>query len=294
MPAAGLLKGDRLEPGNDLPDVFQFDQRVPPFTCTFWRPALETRCHHRNPLWNLEVGCTPEHCLTIDWQHDCSLGVFQTYLGCLMHRLLELNAWGAPDTTADARAAASVLKVMADLDSWYKTPLGRQQTRLQELTATMFGTHSHPACHMHAAETNGFLEFAVEVLLAKFEFEGKANWVSAGTALVGILRTFRTYPALLPAPAQADLLTAVKRYYRSMSALQIDEKPKDHALLHLVERAGFQGAPSLYANWLDEDVNRSIKACSMAAHSSVWEVSVLCAFHEWKTKSMYKGKRQKL
>ena len=94
VPAAGLLKGDRLEPGNDLPDVFQFDQRVPPFTCTFWRPALETRCHHRNPLWNLEVGCTPEHCLTIDWQHDCSLGVFQTYLGCLMHRLLELNAWG--------------------------------------------------------------------------------------------------------------------------------------------------------------------------------------------------------
>ena len=64
--------------------------------------------------------------------------------------------------------------------------------------------------------------------------------------------------------------------------------------MHLVVRAGFQGAPSLYANWLDEDINRYIKACSAAAHSRVWEVSVLCAFREGKTKSMAGGKRKKV
>ena len=58
--SVGLLKGDRFEPSFDMPDVFSFDRMAVPFTCTFWRPSVESRCHHRNPLWNAAIACTLE------------------------------------------------------------------------------------------------------------------------------------------------------------------------------------------------------------------------------------------
>ena len=66
--------------------------------------------------------------------------------------------------------------------------------------------------------------------------------------LVDILHTLRTYNALLPPFARADLVAAATRYYPAMSALGIYPTPKAHALLRLAARAGVQkGAPSLYA-----------------------------------------------
>ena len=156
VPEAGLLVGDRLEPSTALPNVNDFQLQVPPFDCIVRRPSAETRSQHRNPLWKQATGCTPAHCLTMDWQHVCSLGVFQTYVDELVHHLLEVNAWGAMDTTATARMNKSLLVMRAQLESWYKTPTGSHQTRVQELTDGVLGARRPPACHLHTAETNGF------------------------------------------------------------------------------------------------------------------------------------------
>ena len=136
---------------------------------------------------------------------------------------------------------------------------------------------------LHAAETNGLLQFVVEVLLAQYDLPNKAWWLGAGESLVTLMQAFRTYPVEVPAPARRQLLEATKQYFQCMHALGVAQKPKDHALLHLVARVGFQGAPSLYGNWLDEDINRHSKAISASAHSRVWESAVLCAFRPWKT-----------
>eukprot|EP00974_Lingulodinium_polyedra_P090794 8805432-Lingulodinium_polyedra.AAC.1 len=81
--------------------------------------------------------------------------------------LFSKNAWGVGETTAEGKAMASTVLVKKELAVWYGTPAGRAQTRIDDLSYTMFGTRGEPSRHLHGAETNGFPEFIVSVVLSR-------------------------------------------------------------------------------------------------------------------------------
>ena len=59
VPAAGLLKKDRLEPSSVLPNAGSLDDAPAPAQATFWRQSRETHARHRNSLFHPSTGISP-------------------------------------------------------------------------------------------------------------------------------------------------------------------------------------------------------------------------------------------
>ena len=74
----GLRAGDRLEPSLGLMDVGEMFDKLDTFpkTVKFWRIPAHVMSHHRNPLFDEELGITPQRIMGIDGLHTLALGVF--------------------------------------------------------------------------------------------------------------------------------------------------------------------------------------------------------------------------
>jgi hypothetical protein len=95
----GLLRGDRLEPSVELPDVGDLRSARPPITLTFWRRHMETqrcldRVLRRNPLFSAELGTSPQRTFAIDTLHTLYYGPIQRFVQCVAWRAIEGNPWG--------------------------------------------------------------------------------------------------------------------------------------------------------------------------------------------------------
>jgi hypothetical protein len=222
---------------------------------------------------------TPERCLAVDWLQCLSLSTFQTYVARVIHSLLEKTVWLVDATTEESIAAASFRLIGSELESWYQSAAGRHCTKIENLTPAMFGSRSGPSCFLKDAETNGFLEFVVTILLARFQnFSQAADIRRAGTALLSLLNLIRAHPKKFPIAAVQNAMDYTKRYLKVCEKLQWATKPKDHELMHLVQRSLEQGSPALYGNWLDESLNKHLKGIAAVAHRAVWERRILSEF----------------
>ena len=56
--------------------------------------------------------------------------------------------------------------------------------------------------------------------------------------------------------------------------------PKHHLMWHVLIRMGYQGNPSFYSNWVDEDLNKKLKACCRNVSQSTFESTVLLKMRE--------------
>lgn len=70
-----LQKWDRLLPSVELPDVSDFEKKLVPFRCSFWRMKKEDRLRHDNPILTLDAraGVSIES-YVIDLLHSWALG----------------------------------------------------------------------------------------------------------------------------------------------------------------------------------------------------------------------------
>lgn len=51
--------------------------------------------------------------------------------------------------------------------------------------------------------------------------------------------------------------------------------PKHHICFHLVANIGYHGNPNMYSNWIDETLNRTLKACCRNVSQQAFEGSLL-------------------
>ena len=93
LPELQLLAGDRLEPHPSMPDVGVIDHCTVPIELLFWRPSCESMTRHRNPLFDEDLGITPEETFVPDWLHCFSLGVYQRIISWVWHKLFEMNVF---------------------------------------------------------------------------------------------------------------------------------------------------------------------------------------------------------
>jgi hypothetical protein len=73
------------------------------------------------------------------------------------------------------------------------------------------------------------------------------------------------------APSQQEIIDAWDRYNALADLLAIAQAPKNHLLIHMVDRARSLGSPSCYSCWQDEGLNRMLKLVLRGCHSHNFE-----------------------
>jgi hypothetical protein len=237
LPTLGLLKGDRVEPSREVPDIAHLQEGD---LVTFWRPSKQTAYKHRCPLFGKETGLSSEN-LGVDWLHTLSLGVFQTWLGHLVWDLLKANVWSIQGSAA-ARHELGISCLREELFLWYKSEAsqGRHHTRVQKLLPSMFGDAAHPACGLHGAETNSFLSFSEELLKKHGHRLGdrRVYHEQAGLSLRNCLGKIRRYPVVFPLSEIQAFCLDVQKHFWALERLGIECKPKHHLMGEMGGRFG--------------------------------------------------------
>ena len=283
LPDLRLLKGDRVEPCEDVPDIGMLEHLEEfPARVLFWRPSAETLARHKNPLFNDAIGFTPYRCVGVDWLHTLSLGIFQTWCSATLHELFRVDAWQTLSANEAARVRMSTQRLSAELELWTAAQGdNRNLTKIRPLQQDDFGTHLHPKFPLKGGETNTFLEFMVSVALPRSQGplgELGGPLLRAGRDLLRILSLIREHPVTFPVAAIQSFHDAARSYEHVMTTLGMNPKPKDHMLIHLSSRLRQMGSPALYANWIDESYNRLLRDVAARAHGRVVDRRILVEF----------------
>ena len=271
----GLMKYDRLEPWEGLPDIGDFDHiSVFPARILFWRPRKEQITHHRLPLFSEETGVTNAS-FVFDWLHVLSLGVYQFFCMFIIHCLITANVWKVAATNEPERIRLSVMLLERELKHWY-TQQDKDITRISHLTPGMFGTCANQKLALQGAETNWFLPF-VAFLIDKYEAElpNAALCRKACKSLLRNLELIREHRIVFPDPAVQEFIDETKRHLHMCGLLGIPMRYKHHAYAHLAADIWFFGSPAVSGCWFDEFLNGKVKLSASAAHHAVWTRRVL-------------------
>jgi hypothetical protein len=80
---------------------------------------------------------------------------------------------------------------------------------------------------------------------------------------------------------------AMRAYVRHMGLMVVFDAfiPKHHLLFHLLYKSRFQGNPTQYATWLDESLNKTLKAACKNASVATFESGVLLRMRDLLKKS---------
>merc|ERR1740129_1108605 len=161
-----LLRGDRIEPDDNLCDVSKFFSiEAFPVAIIFWRRSRETFTRRRNLYFNAQMGTDPAQCLTIDMLHALYLGQLQAWGQSALWQLLPY--WSNAPTQAE-RQKIAVARLNLELQSWYKqrhrSHPTENLTKVHRVTARMTGEAGDPKFKFKGAETWGLTLFLVDML----------------------------------------------------------------------------------------------------------------------------------
>jgi hypothetical protein len=198
--------------------------------------SKETMTKHRNPMLDPERTGIGIHTIGIDWMHTISLGVSQIVLGHLVWAFITANVFRIPGTAPNV-LELTVVRIREALFAFYKAEQreGRNHTRVQQLSPTMFAERNDPACRLHGSETNGFLFFAKAFLAERGECLGAAakHYTDAVSALCTIVGLITANPRVLSKQDQQTFAGCVAKHMRALRCLGIHTKPKHHFLIEM-------------------------------------------------------------
>jgi hypothetical protein len=279
VPELGLLKGDRLEPCAQLPDVGKFGSLIAlPMMVLFWRPSFDTLCLHRCPLFDEGIGVTAAS-IALDVLHCLHMGVFKAWAKVVLWKLVLAGVWGDVAGHLEERLPIAVMALRHELFAWYKTRHAAAPeeglTRLADLTAKMVGTPAAQLLKTKGAETWGVCLFLVCVLERNTAvIEDGASLFGAGQAIVQHMEVINSSGCQLSTQALQQLFDTLKRHLLLMRGQESD-LPKHHQWIHMVDRAAFTGNPRFHANWLNESLNKTMKASARNCSQLTFEPSLL-------------------
>ena len=270
----GLLRGDRLEPTTDLPDVAMFDDITDfPVQVLFWRVSAETRVRRRFPVFGDDTMVTLA-CLAVDTLHTIHLGVVLVFVSYALWHLISENVYGFQGSTED-RLQQSVSLMRARLfvfyDEWDLQHPGKSVCRLTNLTTQMLGDKDKPRLHAKAAEAAGILPFCVAELAQRAADTEKGRLLqAAGAAVCEFLELLRAEPVKLSVTVAQKLLDLAVRHVTLAARADIALKPKHHLFIHLAQRSLEMGNPRAYATFHSESVNGQMALIAASNHRQTW------------------------
>lgn len=273
----GLRANDRLEPNELLADVADFERITSfPARVLFWRRSRESLCTRRCPLFDEQCGVSIVRSVALDVLHTLHLGVMLSWCKLAMWALIDAGVWGAFEPTEVEKFQVSVLAMNVELTRWYRTRArerpDEELTRCPPLHHKMLGTPNNRNLKAKAAQTWGLLLFLLDSLL-KYDgrVENGAYLREAGCELEGIVRHFRALGWSVPWRDHQQLVERYKRHLAIMEPL-LDAAPKHHLMVHLLDRAGYQGNPARYSTFADESLNKELKKVLRLCHQANFEI----------------------
>ena len=149
---------------------------------------------------------------------------------------------------------------------------GRNHARIQDLTEKMLGSREKPEIKLHGAEMNGFLYFA-GFLLERYGSKLGAREVyfrSAQSSFAKMTDLIRDN-AVKMSPADCQLFVdAGREALQAVKAVGVEDRPKMHATVHMVQQVFAKGSPALWATWVDEGLNHTLKQVGSGSYRSGW------------------------
>ena len=300
VPELGLLKKDRLEPCDALPDVGAIWELCdfPPggLRVVFWRSSRETMTRHRNPIFQESLGTSVWRSVAIGALHTLYLGVLLAFSRLALWKLILCGAYGGKGTQDEWLEIA--LQVLHNaLTAWYKrrsrTHKTEQLTRINDVTKKMVGEPSNQKLGTKGAETWGLLLFLREELrrhVARLGGEGPVL-AQAAESLVVMIEIFDSNGVLLPPACVQGCWDAYLRFLDLTQGYEDQLIPKRHLVLHMLRRLDHFGNPRFYAEWYDESLNKTLKGCCRKVSQATFELSVLGGMNQVLKWSKFARKR---
>ena len=193
--------------------------------------------------------------------------------------------WRERQGAADENLHNALLVMRHRLIAFYRQFDQRQPhealTKVSDLTQKMIGTHARPKIKTKGAETWGVMLF----LLDEYKhFAGRlrergVRMMAAGQSLERIVRIWNAHGRAIPAHARRACFEAYCAHLRCM-APENCYVPKHHLMIHLLHNTSHFGNPRSYANWLDESLNKTLKATCRATSQATFENSVITRMQE--------------
>ena len=157
-------------------------------------------------------------------------------------------------------------------------------TRLGNITPKMLGSISDRKLKTKGAETWGVLLFIEHIL----SDEGRRARVGANAdelleatqCLIQMVHIMNACGINMAQEQIEMMLGAWKRFLSLTEDVQELQTPKRHAMSHMILDSGFLGNPRCYANWVDESLNKLLKACCRKVSQTTFEEMVLLAMSE--------------
>jgi len=283
FPEYNLLKDDRLEPTEVMPDVAAFDTMTPgpnTWVC-FWRRALESSVRRRNPLFSDAIGLTHDVVFVEDWLHMCSLGIYKYWITPFLHTFFDANIFDVQRGPVEAYITLCVHRLREMLFAWYasEAEAGRIHARMQDFPVGIVGLARDSVLGTWGAETNGLLLFCGELLsrygdrLSADLRPAMKSGMSSIIEIHNIITTFKT--GCLPPDKMQAFTDNWKIHLRAMRTLNIEFRPKHHAMAHCIFKLITHGAPHVWSNWVDESENKLLSNMALASHRLVWARRIL-------------------
>ena len=251
----------------------------------FWRQSNESLARHRNPIFDRELGVTPATCIAIDTLHAIFLGILNRWCKVIVDVLVASGVYGAVGTTEE-NTIASIMILRSTLTTWYSRRHSNHPaenlSRLSDLTPKMVGARGEKTLHrIKGAECWGLALFLVAELLrfgARLGDNGR-RLLAAGESLVGMIEVWKRCGRVMD---RADIEHVMELYRRHMDEIRPFDiyAPKHHLVWHLIFNTSFHGNQNFYSNWLDEALNKILKASCRFTSQQTFDVSVLLRMKE--------------
>ena len=259
-----ILKGDRLEPCDAMPDPHEFFKKTPPFQTLVWRANMDGQrlldpIAHSCPLFDEVNGITIEN-MTVDTLHTMYFGPVQRVSSAIAWRILLANPWGVRGSRLDQRLEAGAARLKLDLFRWQEDRQIPSGERLRDWTLSMMGERkesqhtvelAHPGCHMKlkGAESGLVLLWVSDLLERVGRNVPFAEELRLTVAcLVQYLDIIRSCP-MVPLPADSERLFGLMVQVNSVSKRAgVAMVPKNHFFYELTRRTrGFQKTISSFS-----------------------------------------------
>jgi hypothetical protein len=276
-----LRKNDRLEPSTDLPDVGQLiDLDSLPKTIVFWRRTLEDLTRHRNPIFDRSLGVTPTRSLSVGLLHAFYLGILNTWCKVTIWKLIMRGAYGWVGRM-DESITIAVVAIRNALMNFYRDYQRRfpksNLTRVNDFTTSMIGKRNDQKLKTKGAETWGVCLFLIEEIKVRgnvLDAEERMRLQQAGDHLEHIVRIWKTSNWTMDREQATQVMNHYKIYARLMRPFEIFT-PKHHIMIHPIFDQLIKGNPWHYSEWIDESLNKTLRATCRHASQQCFEQTVL-------------------
>ena len=151
-------------------------------------------------------------------------------------------------------------------------------TQIYDLTPPMIGDRTDKQLKLKASETWTFLLFIIDQLRPLYHLPYHRELLAAGQALIELNGVWKLSPWRMPANMVQQSFDLYNRFLECTDAIDGYRdffKPKRHIAVHLLRDLTHFGCPKVYANWLNESLNKTLKGCCRNVSQLRFEESVL-------------------